>query len=69
MDEEEFAKMMSMPELYDTIKELYMNDELDNYDFLESFKSFSGYNVQIGQETEKQWKKAYKKRYGRDVRE
>ena len=69
MDEEEFAKMMSMPELYDTIKELYMNDELDNYDFLESFKSFSGYNVQTGQETEKQWKKAYKKRYGRDVRE
>lgn len=69
MDEEEFAKMMSMPELYDTIKELYMNDELDNYDFLESFKSFSGYNVQTGQETEKQWKKAYKRRYGRDVRE
>ena len=65
---DEFASMMTVPDLYDTIKEVYFNDEVEDYDYLESFKNFTGYNVQTGQGTEKQWEKAYKKRYGRDVR-
>ena len=65
---DEFASMMTLPDLYDTIKEVYFNDEVEDYDYLESFKNFTGYNVQTGQGTEKQWEKAYKKRYGRDVR-
>ena len=68
MSIDEFASMMTLPELYETIKEVYFNDEVDNMDYLESFKSFTGYNVQTGQGTEKQWEKAYKKRYGREVR-
>ena len=68
MDINEFASMMTLPELYDTIKEVYINDELMEYDYLESFKSFTGYNVQTGLGTEKEWEKAYKRRYGRDVR-
>ena len=65
---DEFASMMTLPDLYDTIKEVYFNDEVEDYDYLESFKAFTGYNVQTGQGTEKQWEKAYKKRYGREVR-
>ena len=65
---DDFASMMTLPDLYDTIKEVYFNDEVEDYDYLESFKNFTGYNVQTGQGTEKQWEKAYKKRYGRDVR-
>ena len=65
---DEFASMMTLPELYETIKEVYFNDEVMEYDYLESFKAFTGYNVQTGQGTEKQWEKAYKRRYGRDVR-
>ena len=68
MDINEFASMMTLPELYETIKEVYFNDEIMEYDYLESFKTFTGYNVQTGQGTEKQWEKAYKRRYGRDVR-
>ena len=68
MSIDEFASMMTLPELYDTIKEVYFNYEVDNIDYLESFKNFTGYNVQTGQGTEKQWEKAYKKRYGREVR-
>ena len=68
MSIEELASMMTLPELYETIKDVYFHDEVDNIDYLESFKDFTGYNVQTGQGTEKQWEKAYKKRYGRDVR-
>ena len=68
MSIDEFSQMMTLPELYETIKEVYFNDEVNNYDYLESFKNFTGYNVQTGQGTEKAWEKAYRKRYGRDVR-
>ena len=68
MSIEELASMMTLPELYETIKDVYFHDEVDNIDYLESFKDFTGYNVQTGQGTEKQWEKAYKKRYGREVR-
>ena len=68
MSIEELASMMTLPELYETIKDVYFHDEVENIDYLESFKDFTGYNVQTGQGTEKQWEKAYKKRYGRDVR-
>lgn len=68
MSIDELASMMTLPELYETIKDVYFHDEVENIDYLESFKDFTGYNVQTGQGTEKQWEKAYKKRYGREVR-
>ena len=52
-----FAQLLSTPEIYSTIKDIY----------LEEFKSYIGYNVYSGEETEKQWATRFKTKYGRDV--
>ena len=46
-------------------KDIYLEE--DNMDYLEQFKTYIGYNVYSGEETEKQWAKRFKQRYGRDV--
>ena len=60
-----FGQLFTLEEAYDTINEVYLED--DNLDYLDRFKSYSGYYVQTGEETEKQWAKRFKQRYGRDV--
>ena len=56
---------MSTPEIYSTIKDIYLEE--DNMDYLDQFKTYIGYNVYSGEETEKQWSKRFKQKYGRDV--
>ena len=60
-----FAQLLSTPEIYSTIKDIYLEE--DNMDYLEQFKTYIGYNVYSGEETEKQWSTRFKARYGRDV--
>ena len=60
-----FAQLLSTPEIYSTIKDIYLEE--DNMDYLEQFKTYIGYNVYSGEETEKQWAKRFKQKYGRDV--
>ena len=60
-----FAQLLSTPEIYSTIKDIYLEE--DNMDYLEQFKTYIGYNVYSGEETEKQWAKRFKNKYGRDV--
>ena len=60
-----FGQLFTLEEAYDTISEVYLED--DNLDYLDRFKSYSGYYAQTGEETEKQWAKRFKQRYGRDV--
>lgn len=60
-----FGQLFTLEEAYDTISEVYLED--DNLDYLDRFKSYSGYYAQTGEETEKQWSKRFKQRYGRDV--
>ena len=60
-----FAQLLSTPEIYNTIKDVYLEE--DNMDYLEQFKTYIGYNVYSGEETEKQWAKRFKNKYGRDV--
>ena len=61
-----FGQIFSIQEGYDTLSDIYLED--DSLDYLEKFKSYSGYYAQTGEETEKQWSKRFKQRYGRDVR-
>ena len=61
-----FGQLFTLEEAYDTINEVYLED--DDLDYLDRFKSYSGYYAQTGEETEKQWSKRFKNRYGRDVR-
>ena len=60
-----FAQLLSTPEIYSTINDIYLEE--DNMDYLEQFKTYIGYNVYSGEETEKQWSTRFKARYGRDV--
>ena len=60
-----FAQLLSTPEIYSTIKDIYLEE--DNMDYLEQFKTYIGYNVYSGEETEKQWANRFKAKYGRDV--
>lgn len=60
-----FGQLFTVAEAYDTISEIYLEE--DDLDYLERFKSYSGYYAQTGEETEKQWSKRFKQRYGRDV--
>ena len=60
-----FAQLLSTPEIYSTIKDIYLEE--DNMDYLEQFKTYIGYNVYSGEETEKQWATRFKAKYGRDV--
>ena len=60
-----FSQLLSTPEIYSTIKDIYLEE--DNMDYLEQFKTYIGYNVYSGEETEKQWATRFKARYGRDV--
>ena len=61
-----FGQLFTVSEAYDTISEIYLEE--DDLDYLDRFKSYSGYYVQTGEETEKQWSKRFKQRYGRDVK-
>ena len=61
-----FGQLFTVAEAYDTISEIYLED--DDLDYLERFKSYSGYYAQTGEETEKQWARRFKQRYGRDVK-
>lgn len=61
-----FGQLFTVAEAYDTISEIYLEE--DDLDYLDRFKSYSGYYTQTGEETEKQWSKRFKQRYGRDVR-
>lgn len=61
-----FGQLFSIQEAYDTISDIYLEE--DDLDYLERFKSYSGYYAQTGEETEKQWSKRFNQRYGRDVR-
>ena len=61
-----FGQLFTVEEAYDTLSEVYLED--DDLDYLERFKSYSGYYAQTGEETEKQWSKRFKQRYGRDVK-
>ena len=61
-----FGQLFTISEAYDTISEIYLED--DDLDYLDRFKSYSGYYAQTGEETEKQWSKRFKQRYGRDVK-
>lgn len=61
-----FGQLFTVSEAYDTISEIYLED--DELDYLDRFKSYSGYYAQTGEETEKQWSKRFKQRYGRDVK-
>ena len=60
-----FSQLLSTSEIYDTIQDIYLEE--DNMDYLDQFKSYIGYNVYSGEETEKQWSKRFKSKYGRDV--
>ena len=60
-----FGQLFTVEEAYDTISEIYLEE--DDLDYLDRFKSYSGYYAQTGEETEKQWSKRFKQRYGRDV--
>ena len=60
-----FGQLFTIEEAYDTISEIYLEE--DDLDYLDRFKSYSGYYAQTGEETEKQWSKRFKQRYGRDV--
>ena len=60
-----FSQLLSTPEIYNTIKDVYLEE--DNPHYLEEFKSYIGYNVYSGEETEKQWATRFKTKYGRDV--
>ena len=60
-----FGQLFTIEEAYDTISEVYLEE--DDLDYLDRFKSYSGYYAQTGEESEKQWSKRFKKRYGRDV--
>ena len=60
-----FSQLLSTPEIYNTIKDVYLEE--DNPHYLEEFKSYIGYNVYSGEETENQWSKRFKAKYGRDV--
>ena len=60
-----FGQLFTLEEAYDTISEIYLEE--DDLDYLDRFKSYSGYYAQTGEETEKQWSKRFKQRYGRDV--
>lgn len=61
-----FGQLFTVAEAYDTIEDVYLED--DDLDYLDRFKSYSGYYAQTGEETEKQWSKRFKQRYGRDVK-
>ena len=61
-----FGQLFTVAEAYDTISEIYLEE--DDLDYLDRFKSYSGYYAQTGEETENQWSKRFKQRYGRDVR-
>ena len=61
-----FGQLFTIEEAYDTISEIYLEE--DDLDYLDRFKSYSGYYAQTGEETEKQWSKRFKQRYGRDVK-
>ena len=61
-----FGQLFTVSEAYDTIGEIYLEE--DDLDYLDRFKSYSGYYAQTGEETEKQWSKRFKQRYGRDVK-
>ena len=65
MSSSTFAQLLSTPEIYNTIKDVYLEE--DNPHYLEEFKSYIGYNVYSGEETENQWSKRFKAKYGRDV--
>ena len=60
-----FSQLLATPEIYKTIKDVYLEE--DNPHYLEEFKTFIGYNVYSGEETEKQWAARFKSKYGRDV--
>lgn len=61
-----FGQLFTVEEAYDTISEIYLEE--DDLDYLDRFKSYSGYYAQTGEETEKQWSKRFKQRYGREVK-
>lgn len=61
-----FGQLFTLQEAYDTIADIYLED--DDLDYLDKFKSYSGYYAETGEETEKQWSKRFKQRYGREVR-
>ena len=61
-----FGQLFTIQDAYDTLSDIYLED--DNLDYLEKFKSYSGYYAQTGEETEKQWSKRFRQRYGREVR-
>lgn len=61
-----FGQLFTVEEAYDTVSEIYLEE--DDLDYLDRFKSYSGYYAQTGEETEKQWSNRFKQRYGRDVR-
>ena len=61
-----FGQLFTLNEAYDTLSDIYLED--DNLDYLDRFKSYSGYYAQTGEETEKQWSKRFKQRYGREVK-
>ena len=61
-----FGQLFTIQDAYDTLSDIYLED--DNLDYLEKFKSYSGYYAQTGEETEKQWSKRFKHRYGREVK-
>lgn len=66
MPSETFATLLSTPEIYKTIVEVYLEE--DNMDYLDQFKSYIGYYAYTGEETEKQWSTRFKAHYGREVR-
>ena len=61
-----FGQLFTVSEAYDTISEIYLEE--DDLDYLDRFKSYSGYYAQTGEETEKQWSKRFKQRGGWDVK-
>lgn len=61
-----FGQLFTIKEAYDTISDIYLEE--DDLDYLDRFKSYSGYYAQTGEETEKQWSKRFKQRYGREVK-
>ena len=60
-----FGQLFTIEVAYDTISEVYLEE--DDLDYLDRFESYSGCYAQTGEESEKQWSKRFKKRYGRDV--
>ena len=61
-----FGQLFTLQEAYDTIADIYLEE--DDLDYLDKFKSYSGYYAETGEETENQWSKRFKQRYGREVR-